>query len=252
MHSHHKTLFVLAVMAVLAVVTMASLRNQSPEKLSKKQQKIAGLDESQWPVANYDTAKPPDAKNSAKREAKNKRHNNSLFGVKEAVKAPPDTGHMIILSEDWEVGLPPLPIDRSDVVVTGEVTDAQAYFSADQTGIYSEFTIRVEEVLKRDSVSPVASGDVITAVRQGGRVRAPSGRIQLFRIAGQDMPRQGRRYVVFLQRKEAEHDFDILTGYELRDGRVSPLDAAITKFDIYKGTDEASLLQAVRNAIAQP
>lgn len=252
MSTYNKILLALTILAVFAVAAMASLRNQTQENLNNKQQKIVGLDESQWPVTNYETPKPTDERNHASREAKNKRHNNSIFGVKEAIKAPPDTAHMITLTVDWEVGLSPLPVDRSDMVVMGEVADAQAFLSTDQSGIYSEFTVRVEEVLKRDGVSPVASGDVITVVRPGGRVRALSGRIQLFRVAGQDMPLQGRRYVVFLQRKEQEHDFDLLTGYELRAGKVFPLDAAITKFEVYKGTDEASFLQAVRNTLTQP
>lgn len=252
MNTYNKILLALTVSAVFAVATMASLRNETQENLNNSQRKIVGLDETQWPITNYDTPKPTDEKNRAGREAKNKRHNNSIFGVKEAIKAPPDTAQMITLSEDWEVGLSPLPVERSDMVVMGEVTDAQAYLSADQTGIYSEFTIQVEEVLKRDAASPVASGDVITAIRPGGRVRTLSGRIQLFRVAGQDMPRQGRRYVVFLQRKELGRDFDLLTGYELRAGRVFPLDAGITKFDLYKGTDEAGFLQTVRNRLTEP
>lgn len=252
MSTHNKILATLTVLAVFAVAAMASLRSQTGGNLKNEQQQIVGLDESGWPVADYERPDSSNEKNKAGREAKSKRHNNSLFGVKEAVKAPPDTGQIITLGDDWEVGLSPLPVNRSDIVVTGEVTAAQAYLSTDQTGIYSEFTIRVEEVLKRDSLLPVASGDVITAVRHGGRVRALSGRVQLFRVAGQEMPRQGRRYVAFLQRKERADDFDLLTGYELRGGRVFPLDAAITKFDLYKGTDEASFLQAVRNALTLP
>jgi hypothetical protein len=42
-----------------------------------------------------------------------------------------------------------LPTHISNAVVIGEVTDAKAYLSEDRTSVYSEFTIRVGEVLKK-------------------------------------------------------------------------------------------------------
>lgn len=157
---------------------------------------------------------------------------------------------------DWEIGLSALPVDRSDAVIVGRVTDAKAYLSNDKTGVYSEFTIQIDSVPKNDRHMPLKSGGSVAAERDGGRVRFPSGMSILSQTRGQGMPLPGRSYVLFLT-----HDFDfhgshedafhLLTGYELRNGRIFPLDKPGEGYPMstYTGADEKTFMNDLRAAI---
>ena len=76
------------------------------------------------------------------------------------------------------------------------------------------------------------------------------------------LPRVGRRYVLFLKRVNDAQDLSILTGYELRQGRVMPLDGVMNLFSPatgqvtrkapFENADEATFLDLVRTAVANP
>jgi hypothetical protein len=73
------------------------------------------------------------------------------------------------------------------------------------------------------------SDDSIMVERFGGRVRLPSEKLFIAGVDNQDMPRVGSRYVLFLTNdflgiNHSDEDFNILMGYELKAGRVIPLD----------------------------
>ena len=62
------------------------------------------------------------------------------------------------------------------------------------------------------------------------------------------MPRVGRRYVFFVK-GNPELDYQIITAYELSNGRVYPLDKSTssdTKFEIHTNTDELLFLNKLR------
>ena len=69
-----------------------------------------------------------------------------------------------------------------------------------------------------------------------------------FHIALQEMPAISRRYVFFLKKVD-ESSFIIITGYELRDGLVHPLDSGASQFGLYEGANESHFLKLVRQAI---
>lgn len=140
---------------------------------------------------------------------------------------------------------------------SGSRLKALAYLSEDKTGIYSEFNVSAERVIKNQSASPVSAGDIIVAERIGGRIRMPSGHIHQYGISKQGMPKVGGRYVLFLGEDENE-GFNILTGYELRGGKVFPLDGVdpadgskLPNFAEHEGADEAVFLNRVENSLAQ-
>src|SRR5215204_994544 len=118
--------------------------------------------------------------------------------------------------------MPALPIEESNAIVLGKVTDRRAVLMDDKFGIYSEFSIKIREVFK-DDLSGFFIDQVIRASRPGGAVRFPSGKIQQYTIAGQGYPQQDKVYVLFLKRDE-EGDYSILTGYEVTGSVVQPLD----------------------------
>jgi hypothetical protein len=95
--------------------------------------------------------------------------------------------------------------------------------------VFSEFEIAVDTVFKQDDRTNVRVGKTLTVERIGGRVRLPSGKIVVSWVNHQNMPRVGAKYVLFLthdfqSRDDGGNDFNLLTGYELREGKVFPLD----------------------------
>jgi hypothetical protein len=202
------------------------------------------------PVVIYATeqeVKTVDPQQQALRIARGKRYDNPSVIIKDEPLEPfPVNGH-------WWHGLPSLPVVKSDAIVIGMVDDAKAYLSNNKKGIYSEFTISIQETLKVKNgiLAPTTS---IVAERFGGAVQFPSGRVYKYRINDQGVPRIGQQYVFFLRYNEQGEDFSIITGYELRDEKVFPLDGRDTKlqFSIYQGTSEDTFLSELRNVIASP
>ena len=115
--------------------------------------------------------------------------------------------------------------------------------------MYSEFPIRVEEVLRNSSgQSGLITGAMIVAERLGGAVRFPSGKVQHYRVSSQGLPQPHEKYVLFL--KCNGEDYDIITGYWIDDGQVSPLDGGgDLQFGKYEGKTIDSFLSELRVAI---
>jgi hypothetical protein len=202
--------------------------------------------QAQIPVALYSAKLPADRADKELRVARNSRYDKRVPMT--FTELPIDTTAYSTNSH-WWLGIPALPTAESDAVVIGEIGGVNAYISNDKTGAYSEFTIRVKRVFKNDT--RLSAGSLV-ADREGANVQLPDGRIVRYGIAGQGMPQVGRRYVLFLQYNEAAKVYDIITGYELRDRYVFPLDNAVERFTAYAGTDEQSFLSAVQSAVSHP
>lgn len=238
----------LAVAATSQVQTQKTPPQTSPRRFDKAEKAEF---ESQFPIANYESAESEDLDKRQKRRARNRRHNG------QGVVATPENSREdreTALTNDWEVGLPALPVAQSDLVVMGEVTDAKAYLSDDKQGVYSEFSVLADEVLMQSGEAKITPGSVIATERPGGRVKFPSGITELHQVTGQGMPRPGHHYILFLKSTGEEHSYSIITGYEVRENRILPLDkrgVAKSKFDIYKGVSLDDFSQTVRNAVSQ-
>jgi len=202
-------------------------------------------DVNQFPIVDYDLEK-----NNPKPTIRGKKYHNKY--------APRigETSRGIFIVDDWEVGLSALPVSRSSAVIIGKITDAQAHLSDDETTIYSEFTVRIEKVLKEDTRIQLTVGNSAIIERVGGRLRLPSGTIVIARRNHQDLPHVGKRYALFLSHEFSDgtkyDDFQLLTGYELRSGRVFPLDKLLPGHPIrsYTDTDEASFLNDLARTLA--
>lgn len=208
-----------------------------------------------WPLTEYDSPEPADPREKAKRKARNSRQGHPGLVSK---PSPATESGAVNLVNDWEVGFPALPAERSVIILIGKIQSARAYLSEDKTNIYSEFHVNVERVIKSRYAGPLNAGDVLSVERVGGRIRMPSGHIHQYGVAKQGMPQVGRRYVLFLGGDESER-FNILTGYELRGGKVFPLDGVdpadgskLPAFAEHEGEDESVFLQAVENSLVQP
>lgn len=257
MKQHRVAILLVVVVAALVVVFRTSPRGYSSASPPAPVQEKVKVDKEQWPMTDYDAPEPGDPVKRDKRRARSARHDGERF-VQEPEKRP-GIIYGTEITDDWEVGLPALPAYQSDAVIVGEVSEACAYLSNDRTSVYSEFTIKVGNVLKTDQPSRLTQGSLLVAERLGGRVRFPSGEVLPVTVSGQGMPRVGRRYVFFLKRIDQGQAYDILTGYELRAGKVSPLDGRRATggghpwaFDKYENWDEGAFMDAVRVEIANP
>ena len=205
------------------------------------------IDTSHFPLADLVSAEPSDPVARAKRMAKAKKHNSKY--------APKITEAMdgMYLVNNTLTGLPALPVRESSAVVIAEVTSAAAYLSEDQSSIYSEFGLRIKRLFKNCTANDLTANTSIEAERIGGRVRLPSGKIIVSSVDNQDMPRLGRTYLLFLTGGEADQNFSILMGYELRDGKVFPLDKTgpSNPISAFKGRDEAALITELLTALGQ-
>jgi hypothetical protein len=153
--------------------------------------------------------------------------------------------------------VPALPVEQSNAVVLGKVTDRHAVLTDDKLGIYSEFTIKISEIFK-DDLSGFFIDQVITASRPGGAVRFPSGKTQKYTVSLLGYPQQDKVYVLFLKRDEVG-DYSIFTGYEVNGSLVQPLDGRRNlsknepdlQFGIYRGVSLESFRNALQKAIQQ-
>ena len=251
----NKSIFLLFGLLILATATALAalpLRNQKTSAAIEQRKN----DDLEMPVAEFGAADSPDPKERALRQARGSRYNKR--GGR-AIAELASGEEVLPVNSHWWWGLPALPASQSHAIVTGEIISAKAYLSNDKTEVYSEFSVRISEVLRNESNLPLGFGSEVAVERRGGAVRFPSGRLQRYRVAKQGMPVKGRKYVFFLEFNESGQDFSLLTAYELRDGQVLPLDGygdkgepVVTTFTAFAGMDETTFLNAVAAAIANP
>lgn len=244
MKNRTRTLLISLVMVITTVITVAGMFQ---ERAGKVEQPKINLNElyGQHPGVDFADQRPEstDHKTRIKRQTKNGR-----YDKKAVVSTTPSKG-LTWFGNDWDVGLTGIPVEQSDAVVVGEVLSGNAYLSKDKGAVYSEFTVRVGEVIK--SGGELASGDSITADRFGGVVKYGPEHSTLYRVVGQDLPRPGRQYILFLKRAGEDQDYSIILGYELRADKVVLLDE-IPVTAPYKDMAVSSFLKAIKDAVGQP
>ena len=222
------------VFAIAAIIIIpAKSRDQKPLKNTQPRR----FDENRFPIADYASPEPSDPSERSKRQARGKKYDKSHWNIY------PDTYSSGTRTHALDPHLPALPLVESAAVIVGQITDAKAYLSNDRTGVYSVFTVQVHEVLKNSSQLSFLTGSSIEVERDGGRVRFPNGRTLIY--VATNMPQVGLRYVLFLTNAQGQQDFQILTGYELRESKVYPLDDLPNLYR-YENTDEPAFLNELR------
>jgi hypothetical protein len=241
------TYVLLALLMIIGTVLAFSRTNKTPSQANARNQqnqaKWKAREEEkkkQFPIAEFDEAEPTDPLKRAQRKQKQKRKN----GLGLVSKNPePDSGGGLFLPHD-QFDFPGLPVEQSSVIVIADVLQSEAHLSEDKTGVFSEFTIRVVDVLKADSSLP---GSEMIVERLGGYVRYPDGRKLLYRVGTGGMPRVGTRYLFFLK-PNAELDYSILTAYEFGAKGTVALDSS-AQFENYEGYSPSDLRRLVIEAL---
>lgn len=235
----------LVVFAILLAFLLVSIRQVFTWDRESSVQKSVSQDiREHYPIADSIEPESSDPKERDKRQKRSKKYNQKTKGIGPSIVQTAEGYH-------WPSDFPPIPVSLSDLVIIGTISKATAHLAQDKNSVYSEFTIRVAEVLKSDTPNLLQGNSIITE-RRGGRVRYPSGQVSWLFLVGQGMPRFSGTYLLFLKRTDEEDQvYAILTGYELRDGRIIPLDYAYggVGFARYDGSDATVFLNEVRNAI---
>jgi hypothetical protein len=234
-HSGALTLVAVGIF-LLTYLSQAAATQQST--LIQSGNKQSTIDENQFPIAEEAAPEPATQAERDRKTEKEKKYRRYKDTIGPGVTA---TGH-----EAWPPGFPTLPVAQSDAVVIGEVTDAKAYVTTDKDSVYSEFNVHIVKVLKSDNQTPLSSDGSLNVERPGGRVRYASGLMSLFSIGGWGMPQLMRQYVLFLTRNNDGQTYHIVTGYEVRNSRIFPLDRTTsnqTDFDAYINMDEAAFFE---------
>jgi len=207
----------------------------STTSLTKRQKKT--IDVTKFPIADFSNTGPTDAK----RKERGKKRDNSNWAVH-----PNAVSDNTVVVDSVDTNLPGLPVEKAAGVITGVVSDAKAYLSTDKSGVYSSFSVIIDDVLKNPG--RLAVGQTIEIEREGGCVRFPSGRLHLYMVAEQDMPHTGSRYVFFLAKTEEDSVFEVITGYEIRGDGIYSLDE-LPQTRSYDGTSAATFLEEVRKQL---
>lgn len=198
-----------------------------------------------FPVADFNEPEP-DTNSVSGRAQKEKRQRFDVFTLVPP-KAEPWIAEIVDSSEGY-FSFPPLPVAESDVILIAVVSGSEAHISGNKRGVFSEFKLAVESVLKTSS-QDVKEGSLITADRIGGYVKYPNGQQVLIRVSGVNMPQIGSRYLLFLSAKR-KPDFIIMTGYELTSEGVFALDLS-SEFLALEGITENELQKRVRDLLTK-
>ncbi|HKP68909.1 MAG TPA: hypothetical protein VJV05_06475 [Pyrinomonadaceae bacterium] len=196
-------------------------------------------------VADYDAPLPENPDELAQRRIKGQRYDNSSWVAK---NPNPDADYA-----RRSLAIQPIsafPIEDSDVVVIGLAIGVSAYLSNDKTGVYSEYTIRVEQVLKDGGSRNLMAGSTITMDRAGGAVRYPDGHKVAYFIAERKLPVVGTMYALFLRDDKRSKSFDIVTLYELKRDSVVPVDSGYS-FEEVRGMTKSAFIKTVQEKVVK-
>jgi hypothetical protein len=185
-----------------------------------------------------------------RRQLRESRYKGAYPEIKDPADSNP-TGpkETIYVIKDYANQVDPLPVSRSAAVVIGTILSGKAFVSKDRTYVYSDFQARVDEVLKQDPQANLVVGGRMVVSRGGGTIHFPSGHVKDYVNHGEGMPAIGSQYLFFLVKPAIpEPEYEVIIGgaYELRNGRVHPLDDFSMEFD---NASEADLISKVRTAI---
>jgi hypothetical protein len=239
-------LFLIVLFSAVGLTASWTFRSEGQGKVGQEsEESIREKLKKRFPIVDSSEPEPSDPQERTKRKKRSKKYNAQL----------PHVGPGLVQSAqgyDWPADFKPIPVSKSVVVIVGTISDAKAHLSEDKNSVYSEFTVTINEVLKNGTVSNLAAGDSITLERKGGRVRYPSGHISWFYVSGQGLPLPNAQYVLFLKTTDEERLFDILTGYQILDGRIEPLDYSpgVVHFERYSGSDAMAFLNEIRSSLA--
>jgi hypothetical protein len=246
-------------LALARVLKVRAAGNSKTMTQGQDSKKALGVEPAAPDVIDQ-AAEPTNSRDRMKRSAKNRRYDKKDKISRRLTNLPSGGGAV----RGGETSSPmPMPVAQSDAVVIATVIKAQPYLSENESSMYTEFAVNVEQVFKNDGLPSISVNSTVDVDREAGAMRLRNGRVIRYETGGVGrLPRVGSRYVLFLKRINDGQDISILTGYELRQGHVVPLDGEthvfspetgqITRKAPFAGVDETTFLNLLRTAVANP
>jgi hypothetical protein len=141
-----------------------------------------------------------------------------------------------------------IPVSISAAVVLGTITGGKCFITKNRTYVYTDYSIRVDQILKQDKTASLTVGGELIGAREGGAIRFPSGHITNVLTMGHGLPEVGSQYVLFLAKNIPGPEYEIIfdSGYQVKDGRIYPLDDANPQYSLLP---VAEFLEDVQKAI---
>lgn len=117
---------------------------------------------------------------------------------------------------------------KSDLVVIGVVGETVSNPTAEDTFVFSDYSIRVSEIIRNNQRNPVQLGDTITLTHPGGTLTLPDGRTVTAVDDSEPTLRNGGEYLLYLQylpqtrayKPTLEEVLDQPDTYEIRNGKL--------------------------------
>jgi len=203
-------------------------------------------DFSQYGIADYDGIESGEASELKRRKRISKRYDKEGWVTKYPHH---DTVKIGRVKEN--VPPPTVPTEESDLIISGKVIGVKAFMSSDKSSVYSEFTIKINEILKNSGVAGLKAGDSITIDRAGGVVRYLNGQEVLYLDSDDGLPEAGREYALFLEADKKSGNYKVVTLYELQQNQTIPLDSGRNVDDI-KRMGKHEFLRTIRQRMSVP
>jgi hypothetical protein len=250
---HRKIITVMIVLPVLALAAWAQTSPQAQQGQpdqdfsQRKPSRHSGLPV----VGEFERSRESDA-DEKHRKVREDRYENDATRAHAPISDPgtlvgtESTSATIIDSIVVSDGAPGI----SPALVIGTVLGGNSFISKNRTAVYSDYQVRVDEVLKRGAAKTLAVGDQLVASRPGGAIQFPSGHRGYFLIHGQGFPEIGSQYVLYLWKPVPNQPvWEIISGYQLKSGRVYALDEVNERS--YDGMSESVFLDLVKKGAGQ-
>lgn len=189
----------------------------------------------------YDGVESVTAAEREERLIKDKRYNISFPVIKN-----PSPDDIAVGGIDEDEPVPSIiPFDESRLIVIGEILNSKAILSNEKKGIYSEYSFRIQTILKEDKERKLSVGETINLDRAGGVVQYPNGQKILYFVQFQNPPEVNGRYVFFLTGDDSRNpNYKILTAYQFKNSGVTLLDTYPDSQD-FKVKSEAEFIKLI-------
>jgi hypothetical protein len=205
----------------------------------------------------FENSEPASAQEQQARQIRENRYGNQLpeplFDPGLTVDGQPETSHLrfidYVLPEN-AVDPPGIPASISTAIVVGTITSGKCFVNKTHRYVYTDYQVKVDSILKQNSLTPIAVGDSLTAARPGGAVHFPSDHVMNVLYVGHGLPEIGSQYILFLWKAIPdlpEYEILIDSGYQLKDDRAYALDNATSQYD---REEVNTLLGKIEKAIA--
>jgi hypothetical protein len=143
-----------------------------------------------------------------------------------------------------------IPVSQSSAVVIATVLSGKCHINGDHDYVYTDYQIKIDEILKQDPATILTVGEQLVASKPGGAIHFPSGHVTNVLISGHGLAAIGSQYVLFLTKSIPsfpEYDIVFASGYELKNGHIFPLDDMNME---YENMVSSEFLDLTRKAIA--